>query len=78
MNAVATLKAEIGHILDLITHVEDMNEWIHSFMHDQVDAADRFMATFIELAWNDWAYEPFSSTQPAVIGATILRCSGVP
>ncbi len=53
IDAVSNLKSEIGHVLDLLTHVEDNNEWVHSFMLDQVDAADRYMSTFIETAWQE-------------------------
>ena len=55
--AVMAIKAEIGHILDLLTHVEDNNEWIHSYMHEWVGHADRYMEALIQAAWSELALQ---------------------
>jgi len=56
MRAVQTYQDEFGHLLGngRVTHIEDNNEWQHSFMCKEMDAADRYMATFIDATHDKW------------------------
>lgn len=56
VRAVETCAEEFGLVLGngLVTHIEDNNEWIHSFMCAELDKADRYMATFIDETHRRW------------------------
>lgn len=54
LDAVGVIKVEITDTLNLFNLIEDNNEWVFPFFSDiEIDAADRYMATFIEAAWQE-------------------------